>query len=188
MAKRIIIMNFDIESKSYQAFSEIKKMQAERQLKGEQMAVVTHVNDGQHQFKINDFIDFTGNNHTSKDSMIGMLVGILGGPLGILFGWFAGSMYGASKDAKEIQEAQTVFEHVIQKIDEGQTGLLLIAEEEDNRPLNQLVMFVLGGEITRLDLEEVQQEINDANEVANEAKQSWQAKKEQHKEATSKEE
>lgn len=131
MAKRIIIMNFDIESKSYQAFSEIKKMQAERQLKGEQMAVVTHVNDGQHQFKINDFIDFTGNNHTSKDSMIGMLVGILGGPLGILFGWFAGSMYGASKDAKEIQEAQTVFEHVIQKIDEGQTGLLLIAEEED---------------------------------------------------------
>ena len=40
--------------------------------------------------------------------MIGMLVGILGGPLGILFGWFAGSMYGASKDAKEIQEAQTV--------------------------------------------------------------------------------
>lgn len=174
MAKRIIIMNFDIESKSYQAFSEIKKMQAERQLKGEQMAVVTHVNDGQHQFKINDFIDFTGNNHTSKDSMIGMLVGILGGPLGILFGWFAGSMYGASKDAKEIQEAQT--------------GLLLIAEEEDNRPLNQLVMFDLGGEITRLDLEEVQQEINDANEVANEAKQSWQAKKEQHKEATSKEE
>lgn len=86
-------------------------------------------------------------------------------------------MYGASKDAKEIQEAQTVFEHVIQKIDEGQTGLLLIAEEEDNRPLNQLVMFDLGGEITRLDLEEVQQEINDANEVANEAKQSWQAKK-----------
>ena len=79
------------------------------------------------------------------------------------------------------------FEHVIQKIDEGQTGLLLIAEEEDNRPLNQLVMFDLGGEITRLDLEEVQQEINDANEVANEAKQSWQAK-EQHKEATSKEE
>lgn len=86
------------------------------------------------------------------------------------FGWFAGSMYGASKDAKEIQEAQTVFEHVIQKIDEGQTGLLLIAEEEDNRPLNQLVMFDLGGEITRLDSEEVQQEINDANEVANEAK------------------
>lgn len=174
MTKRIIIMNFDIESKSYQAFSEIKKMQAERQIKGEQMAVVTHVNDGQHQFKINDFIDFTGNNHTSKDSMIGMLVGILGGPLGILFGWFAGSMYGASKDAKEIQEAQT--------------GLLLIAEEEDNRPLNQLVMFDLGGEITRLDFEEVQQEINDANEVANEAKQSWQAKKEQHKEKTSKEE
>ena len=65
---------------------------------------------------------------------------------------------------------------MIQKIDEGQTGLLLIAEEEDNRPLNQLVMFDLGGEITRR-FRGSQQEINDANEVANEAKQSWQAKR-----------
>ena len=45
MAKRIIIMNFDIESKSYQAFSEIKKMQAERQLKGEQrMLMMASIN------------------------------------------------------------------------------------------------------------------------------------------------
>ena len=151
-------------------------MQAERQLKGEQMAVVTHVNDGQHQFKINDFIDFTGNNHTSKDSMIGMLVGILGGPLA--FFWLVCWKYVWCKQRRQRNSRSTNgFEHVIQKIDEGQTGLLLIAEEEDNRPLNQLVMFDLGGEITRLDSEEVQQEINDANEVANEAKQSWQAKK-----------
>ena len=47
------------------------------------MAVVTHVNDGQHQFKINDFIDLQATIIHQKD-MIGMLVGILGGPLGIL--------------------------------------------------------------------------------------------------------
>ena len=63
-------------------------------------------------------------------------------------------MYGA----KKFKESTNGFEHVIQKIDEGQTGLLLIAEEEDNRPLNQLVMFDLGGEIT-LDLEEVNKKL-----------------------------
>ena len=83
------------------------------------MAVVTHVNDGQHQFKINDFIDFTGNNHTSKDSMIGMLVGILGGPLGILFGWFR--KYVWCKQRRQRNSSTNGFEHVIQKIDEGQT-------------------------------------------------------------------
>ena len=162
MTKRVIILNFDVESKSYQAFSGIKKLQVEQKIKGEQMAVVTHTNEGQHQFKIDDFLDFTGNNHTSNDSLIGMVVGILGGPLGILFGWFAGSMVGATRDAKEIQEAQTIFDHVIKKIGENETGVLLIADEEDNRPLNQLIMNELGGEITRLDLADVQQEISNA--------------------------
>ena len=165
MSKRVIIMNFEIESQAYQAFSEVKKLYTERQIKGEQMAVVTHVNEGTHQFKIDDFLDFTGNNHTSKNSLIGMVIGILGGPLGILLGWFAGSMIGATRDAKEIRDAQSVFEHMTNKISEGQTGLILIAEEEDNRPLNRLIMNELGGEITRLDYDDVEQELQKAKDV-----------------------
>ncbi|MGC6767692.1 DUF1269 domain-containing protein [Enterococcus sp. LJL51] len=165
MSKRVIIMNFEIESQAYQAFSEIKKLYTAREIKGEQMAVVTHTNEGAHQFKINDFLDFTGNDHTSKNSFIGMVIGILGGPLGILLGWFAGSLIGATQDAREIQGAQTVFEHMTEKISDGQTGLILIAEEEDNRPLNHLIMNELGGEITRLDYEDVSQEIEKAKAV-----------------------
>ena len=76
-------------------------------------------------------------------------------------------MIGAGQDAKEIKDAQTVFDFVGNKIGEGATGLILIAEEEDNRPLNQLVMMELGGEITRLDYEEVEQDVHDATEVEN---------------------
>ncbi|MFD2305684.1 DUF1269 domain-containing protein [Enterococcus termitis] len=188
MSKRVIIMHFEVESQAYQAFSEIKKLYVEKQIKGEQMAVVTHVNDGVHQFKIDDFLDFTGNDHTSKNSMIGMLIGILGGPLGILLGWFAGSLLGATQDAKEIQGAQTVFEHVTKQIGEGETGLILIADEEDNRPLNHLIMNELGGEITRLDFEDVEKEISDAKAVEKETKdsaeKSWQNKKQGSNEKT----
>lgn len=188
MSKRVIIMHFEVESQAYQAFSEIKKLYAEKQIKGEQMAVVTHVNDGVHQFKIDDFLDFTGNNHTAKSSMIGMLVGILGGPLGILLGWFAGSIFGASQDAKEIQGAQTVFEHVTKQIGEGETGLILIAEEDDNRPLNQLIMNELGGEITRLNFDDVEKEITDAKDVEKETKdsaeKSWKNKKQDTNDAS----
>ena len=170
MSKRVIIMNFDVESQAYQAFSELKRLHTERQIKGEQMAVVTHTNDGAHQFKINDFLDFTGNDHTSKSSFIGMMIGILGGPLGILLGWFAGSMIGATQDAKEIRNAQSVFEYMTNKIADGQTGLVLIADEEDNRPLNRLIMNELGGEITRLDYEEVEQELEKAKSVEKKVK------------------
>lgn len=186
MSKRVIILNFDLESQSYQAFSEIKKLHMERQIKGEQMAVVTHTNDEAHQFKIDDFLDFTGSDHTSKDSLIGMVVGILGGPLGVLLGWFAGSLIGATQDAKEIQGAQSVFQFMIEKIAEEQTGLILIAEEEDNRPLNHLVMNELGGEITRLEYEEVAEEIKKAKTVEKKVQETahnaWQDKDKQDSE------
>ncbi|WEG72650.1 DUF1269 domain-containing protein [Vagococcus intermedius] len=171
MTKKIIVVNFDIESKSYQAFSEIKKMHLAKEIKGEQLAVVTHKEDGTHQFEINDFIDFTGNNHSAKDSTIGMFVGLLGGPLGMMLGWFAGSMIGGAKDVNEVKEATSIFEFVAKQIDEGQTGALLIAEEEDNRPLNELIFNHLGGHITRLDYAEVEQELAEAQKLEKEVKE-----------------
>lgn len=180
MTKRVLVMNFEISSQAYQAFSEIKKLALSGQVKGEQMAVVTHSDDGDHKFKVEDFLDFTGSNKTSTGGLIGMLVGLLGGPLGILLGWFGGSMIGATRDAKEIKNAQNIFEHLVNQIGEGQTGLILIADEEDNRPINEVVMNQLGGGITRLDLEEVEEEIQKANEVQDsvtkKAQQDWQDK------------
>ncbi|MGG5316354.1 DUF1269 domain-containing protein [Enterococcus sp. AZ072] len=166
MEKRVIIMNFEIPSQAYEAFSKVKKLQATQAFKGEQMAVVHHSNDGGHQFQIEDFLDFTGNNKSATGGLIGMLVGILGGPIGVLLGWFTGGMIGASRDVKEIRDAQGVFSFLIDKIKEDDTGLLLIAEEDDNRALNQLVMNELGGEITRLSYEEVEEDVKKAQEMA----------------------
>lgn len=181
MTKRVIIMNFEQASLAYQAFSETKKLYNQQQIKGEEMAVLTHQNDDKHPFVVEDFIDFTGKNHTITDSWIGMIIGILAGPLGILLGWLAGGLVGAKRDAKEIQEAKNIFEHVTKQIVESKTGLILIADEEDNRPLNHLVIEELGGEITRLDFDQVEKEISDAKEVEKEAKKSteklWKSKR-----------
>lgn len=172
MAKKVIILTFELESVSYQAFSEIKKMHMKREIKGEQMAVVTHREDGTHKFDIQDFIDFTGNNNSAKGSTIGMLIGLFGGFLPMMLGWFAGSMIGGAKDAKEITEAKSIFESVADQIGEGQTGAVLIAEEADNRPLNDLVFNRLGGQITRLDFDEVEEEISSAQKMEDEAKKN----------------
>lgn len=170
MTKRVIIMNFELESQSYQAFSRVKRLAAEQKIKAEQMAVVSHTNDGQHNFTIEDFLDFTGNNKSATGGLIGMLVGILGGPIGILLGWFTGGMIGASQDVKEVKNAEGIFKFLIDKIGEGETGLILIADEEDNRPLNQVVMNELGGEITRLELAEVEEDIKKAQDLAQQKK------------------
>lgn len=176
MEKRVIIMNFDVESKAYEAFSKAKRLHMNKCFKGEQMAVVHHSDDGEHKFEIEDFLDFTGSNKSSTGGLIGMMVGILGGPIGILLGWFTGGMIGATQDAKEVREATGVFEFLIDKIGEGDTALLLIAEEEDNRPLNQLIMMELGGEITRLEYEEVEAEVKKTQEMAKASKEKAEKK------------
>lgn len=170
MEKRVIVMNFDVESKAYEAFSKAKRLHMNKSFKGEQMAVVHHSNDGEHKFEIEDFLDFTGSNKSSTGGLIGMMVGILGGPIGVLLGWFTGGMIGATQDAKEVREATGVFEFLIDKIGEGDTALLLIAEEDDNRPLNQLIMMELGGEITRLEYDDVEAEVKKAQEMAKSSK------------------
>lgn len=181
MSKRVIILDFDIESKPYQAFSEIKKLHVKRQIKGEQMAVVNHTADGNHKFTIEDFIDFTGQNKSSKAGFIGALVGMLVSPIGILLGWVAGGMIGATQDAKEIRNAQSVFNFLADKIKEGDTGVILIATEEDNRPINDLVMYRLGGGITRLDYEDVEKDLRDAQELEKQTQENVKSKwDEQH--------
>jgi hypothetical protein len=71
----------------------------------------------------------------------------------------------------------------VTQISEGKTGLIIIADEKDNRPLNEVVMQELGGGINRFDFEEVEEEIKSANEVTTKTKESslkfW---KEKHKE------
>ncbi|MDN6111879.1 MAG: DUF1269 domain-containing protein, partial [Tetragenococcus halophilus] len=62
------------------------------------------------------------------------------------------------------------------KIDAGQTGLILIADETDNRVLNQLIMMEIGGEIARFDLAEVQEEIKKAQEVEETTKENTKQK------------
>lgn len=172
MPKRVIVMNFEQNAEAYQGFSELKKLAMEGKVKGEQMAVVTHSNDGNHKFKVEDFLDFTGSNKTTTGGLIGMLIGIIGSPLLMLLGWFGGSLIGATQDAKEVRNATEIFEYLVNQIGEGQTGLVLIAEEDDNRSINEVIMNQLGGGISRFDYEEVEAEVQKAKDVEKTTKES----------------
>lgn len=169
MEERVIIMSFDSESKSFQAFSEIKALHSSGKLKGEQMAVLEHVPN--HILEPLDFIDFTGNDQNVKGGLIGMVIGILAGPLGFLLGWFTGSMIGSYRDLKEVKEALSIFDETINLIPEGTTGAILIAAEEKTGHLNDLIIDKLGGKIVRLDKERVEEDVSSAIEAEKQAKE-----------------
>ncbi len=168
--EKVIIMSFDSESKSYQAFSELKALHQTGNINGEQMAILEHRTN--HNLQPKDFIDFTGADKNFKGSMIGMLVGILGGPLGVLLGWFTGSLIGSSKDVKEVKNAMSIFEKALAIIPEGETGLILICEESNTGHVDDIALKQLNGTIERLDRDEVEAELQEAKEAQEEAEES----------------
>lgn len=168
--EKVIIMSFDTESKSYQAFSELKRLHQASSIKGEQMAILEHRSN--HNLEPKDFIDFTGADKNFKGSMIGMLVGILGGPLGVLLGWFTGSLIGSSKDVKEVKNAMSIFEKALAIIPEGDTGVILICDEPNTGHVDDIVLTQLNGTIERLDKDVVEDELEEAQNTQKEAEES----------------
>ncbi len=96
-----------------------------------------------------------------------MLVGVLGGPVGVLLGWGAGAMMGGAFDigrAGKEDEALTVLG---QAIPPGSTAVIASVEE----PAVEVIdgeMAKLGGDVTRRTVGEVMVEL-DASEQAADA-------------------
>lgn len=162
MSKRVAVMVFDQNSVAYEAFSKIKNNQGTA-YRINQLAVVEKSEDDK-KFTIKDLIDLQTPSTVNKGGFIGMIVGILGGPLGILFGWILGDLVAAGISASEQKDTQTIFDEISKQITAGQTGLLMYYEEEDNELLNTIVMSQLHGAITRFEYEDIKDEVAEIKE------------------------
>lgn len=169
MEKRVFIMTFAEDSKAYQAFSNLKRKHTDKEVVLEHLAVVK--NDAEtEKLDIKDFIDLTGADKTARGSFIGLFVGILGGPLGMLLGWMSGTFIGARKDAREIEDAVSVFEETLSMITPGKTGLIVIGEAESRDSIRTYVEDELEGRMLQLDLELVMEQVERARETEQELK------------------
>lgn len=154
----IIVATFDDESKTYQAFSEIKRAAGEGSLKINGLTVMHRNLEGRFEMRDAAMKNFGG---SIIGGIIGSLVGILGGPLGILLGWGAGSMIGGFRDAKEIMDDQTLFQRISADMPTGSTALLGEVVEEDENAVNRIVQN-LGGELLRRPTDDVEADIRAA--------------------------
>jgi uncharacterized membrane protein len=83
----VIVVRFADPSKAYQALSVLKEADAEGRIGLESAAVVERTASGELRTPESaDNAEFVG---TASGSLIGMLIGVLGGPVGVLLGWGA---------------------------------------------------------------------------------------------------
>ena len=163
MKENVILVNYNVESEAYQALSELKRETSNANYTISQAAVVKKENGTLHI--MDSFVNgaATGDD-TWKGSLIGSLVGILGGPLGVLLGGSMGILIGGAVDANDMADNASLLEKAGDSIPDGETAIILLAQEEHETALTAKLNH-FEATITRFDAAEVAAEVEHAREV-----------------------
>ena len=161
--ENVVLANYKVESEAYQALSELKRDTANANYTISHAMIVKRENG-----KLNVMDGFVNGMTTGDDTwmggLLGGLIGILGGPIGVLLGGSVGMLVGGAVDAGEMAGDTSLLEKAGDSIAEGETAIILLAQEEYETALTaKLNDFDVS--ITRLDAAEVAAEVEHAKEV-----------------------
>ncbi|MGZ8693351.1 MAG: DUF1269 domain-containing protein [Gaiellaceae bacterium] len=159
----VVVVRFTEPSKAYQALSVLKECDAEGRIGLESAAVVERTPAG--ELRIPENADNVGPIGTASGSLIGMLIGVLGGPVGVLLGWGAGALMGGAFDVDRAVTSDEALTVLGQAIPPESTAVIASVEE----PAVEVIdgeMKKLGGEVTRRPVAEVMAELAVAEDAA----------------------
>ena len=176
MDENVITTTFSEHSRAYEALARLKELAAEDQIDLHDGAVVERAQDGTLHLR-----DETGNEDdglaTLTGGTIGLLIGILAGPLGLLLGGAVGLLAGAIVDVEDDDETDSVLERIARSIGNGETAVLADLDESGPAAVDG-AMAALDGRTTRFARKDVEAEIAGAEEAAHKARVK--ARKELH--------
>ena len=155
------------DTNAYQALTDLKQLDSQDQIKIADAAVVTRDLDGRVEVKSE-----VGNEPyagTASGGVIGLLVGILGGPLGILLGGSAGLLVGSLVDMDDVETTESVLADISKQVHPSRTAVLAQVTEQSPDVIDA-AMARLGGEVMRRPVLEVEEEIAAAEEAQRKAK------------------
>jgi len=165
--RSVLAVSFQEDSKAYEALTRLKELDSQHQIDLSAAAVVLRGEDGQIAVKdeVGD-VDLAG---TATGGLLGLLIGILGGPLGILIGGATGLLIGSLFDAEDADDTESVLSDISRSVRVGHTAVL--AEVSEQSPeIVDAAMSQLGGSVLRRPVYEVEAEIAAAEHAQRAAK------------------
>ena len=177
--KNVVVVRFTEASKAYQALSVLKELDGSGRIGLESAAVVERTAAG--ELRIPQSADNVGPIGTASGSLIGMLIGVLGGPVGVLLGWGTGALMGGAFDVDRAVTSDEALTVLGKAIPTGATAVMASVEE----PAVEVIdgeMTKLDGEVTRRPGAEVIAELGAAEDAAEAAAyEARKAVRRQHK-------
>jgi uncharacterized membrane protein len=164
--ENVVVVRFTEPSKAYQALSVLKECGEDGRIGLESAAIVERTQEGELRYP--EGTDNVGLVGTASGSMLGMLIGVLGGPVGVLAGWGAGALMGGAFDLDRAETSDEALSVLGRAIPPGSTAVIASVEE----PAVEVIdgeMKKLDGEVTRRPVAEVMDELEAAEEAADAA-------------------
>jgi len=185
MSENVFVVKFQVESEAYQAFSELKAAAITDDYAISQAFLVK--NEGGKIIEKDEFdTGIESTNDMGAGALIGALVGVIGGPAGMLLGAGYGLLVGGTVDALDITDNSLLINQVASSVAEGETALLLLVSETNEgsftRDMGKFLTTVFKYDAAEV-AEEVETAVEMERKMRKEARQQMlEAKKAEHKE------
>jgi uncharacterized membrane protein len=164
--ENVVVVRFTEPSKARQALSVLKQCDAEDRIGLESAAVVERTAAG--ELRTVDEWENLGPVGLAGGSLIGMLIGVLGGPVGVLLGWGAGATIGGVFDIDRSVKSDEALTVLGTAIPAGSTALIASVEEPAVEVIDGEMKKLEAG-VTRRSVDEVMGELEAAEEAADAA-------------------
>jgi uncharacterized membrane protein len=165
--ENVVAVSFSEDAHAYEALSRLKELDAKGDVGVQGAAVVVRDDDGKLVTK--DQIGDESVEGTVGGGLVGLLVGVLGGPFGVLVGGATGVLVGSLFDEDDTDETESALADIGKSLRVGSTGLLADVSEESPVAIDA-VMANLGGTVLRRSAGDVQAEVAAAEDAQREAK------------------
>ncbi len=161
-AHNVIAVSFEDRSKAYEALSELKGAALEGRVDVLSATIVTRDEYG--RLSSPEGGDVVAGASTVGGSLIGLMIGVIGGPIGMLFGWTGGLLVGGAFDIRRADRTDSVLGEISRVIPLGGTAVVAEVEEYAFEVVDTL-MLELGGTVYRRPTELVLAEIEAAEDA-----------------------
>jgi uncharacterized membrane protein len=174
--RSVIAVSFEDDGNAYKALSLLEELASQRRIDVQEAVVVARGEDGQVVTK--DSVESSSPPATATGGMLGLLIGIIGGPLGVLVGGTYGLFVGSLFDISDADAADSALGSISSSVKVGHTALLAVVDEPSTEIVDA-AMSDIGGTVARRPLAEVEAEIAAAEDAERKAKRE--ARKELHR-------
>lgn len=144
MSKFIVVI-LPNEKTAYEGLGALKALHAENSLTAYSMAVVAKDQDGKILIRENDQI---GAPHITLGALLGGLVGVFGGPVGLIAGVAGGALIGGLGDLFNLGLSTSFVKQISAKLAPGKAAVIAEIDETWQTPLDTR-MEKLGGVVLR---------------------------------------